>query len=289
MAEDTGESVDQVDDVQPDADAQGGGAPDAAAQTLHRVVFNGKEEQWPLEKIIRTAQVNESGQRKLQEAAQMRKATAEMEEKFGKDPVAVMVAKFGPEKAKEMMENKLYEIYQRGKESPEQREAREAKEELARLKTERQQLVEQQERQRQQALENHFADKWNREFTDAIKTSGLEHNAFNVGRMSELALLALDNDLDVNPVDIAKMVKDETEAKMRTLAKSLSAEQLIQYLGDETVEQIRKTNLTKLKQSPVQRRPGTAPKTRTASREPVVLSKEEKWERYKERLAKEGK
>lgn len=278
------DSVDQGEGAQPDAGAQ------VAESTPQRIKLNiyGREEEHDLEEVKRLAQIGKAGQQSLQKAAEMRKAVQQFEEQFGKDPVSAMVQKFGPEKTKEMLEHKLYEFYQKAKETPEQRESREAKEELSRLKAEREAEKAKAEEFRQQQLEDHFANKWNREFTDAIKTTGMEHNAFNVARMSELALLALDNELDVNPVDIAKMVKAENEDKLRKLTTTLSPEQLMQYLGDEMVDKIRKANLTKLKTSPVQRRPGTAPKPRKSSPSTPELSKEERWELYKAKLAKEG-
>lgn len=291
MADETVDAVDSSDQgevAQPGGEAQVA-EPGQNPGDMFEIVVDGQKEVVDRATAIRWAQLGKAGHVRLQKAAELTKAAKQFEDQFGKDPVAAMVAKFGPEKTKEMLEDRLYDMYERAKESPEKREAREAKEELERLRAEKQKLEDERETARQEALEKHFAEKWNREFTDAIKETGMDHTAENVARMAELGLLALENELDVDPADIARMVKHENETRLRKLATSLSPEQLIAYLGDEAIDKIRKANLTKLKSSPVQRRPGTAPKARSAKApETKELSPDERWEMYKNRLPKEG-
>lgn len=184
---------------------------------------------------------------KFQEAAEVRKAAMEFIEELKKNPRAVLtnpnigvdVKKF----AEQILNDELTEMDK----SPEQKEKERLTKELEELKKqakERDESAKQSEFQRLQLEQERDLEAG---ISAALDVGGLPKTPRTVKAMADYMLIALQNNIDLSPQEIAPIVKDMTQKEFKEVISSLSDDQLEDFLGKEVLGRLRKKNVAKAK------------------------------------------
>lgn len=224
-------------------------ATETAAQRTMRLKIEGQELELPESEVIALAQQGKQAGKKFQEAAQMRKEAEALAHLLKSNPKEAL-AKFGID-VRKFSEDTLVEMLERDAETPEQKKARENAERLAQYEREEKERKELERDSQLKALEEKHLKNYNEMFVQALEQSGLPKTPFTVKRMAELQLINVRNKLDLDPGQLAKLVREDYINEQKALFSSADGNTLMEILGADIVKKLSKAQIAKLKaQSP---------------------------------------
>lgn len=253
---------DDAPEVTP-APAPEGGAPEAVkeakkeAARLHKLKLDGEEVEVDDDELKRGYQLSKTGYKRLEEASVLRKQVEGFIAGFQSDPVATLrqlAGGAGPQgKAfRDAVEKYLYEEMSREQWSPEKKALYDAEQRLAATERERTALTEQRKREVFQQQQAHWAQKYEADISAAISAPdvGLPKTPSVVRRMAELMSKSLKLGLEVDPHDVAKLVKREFLDAQKEVLSGLDGAALMKLLGPELAKKIRQHEVAQLKTRP---------------------------------------
>lgn len=198
-----------------------------------------------LEYLRKEAQLSTVSQKRMQEAAEARKAERklnnEMEQFLStlKDPNALesILTELGHDTSQfaEDLLNKQIEEMQL---TPEQRELQQLREEMAKIKKAEEAAVEAKRQAEIKAMEDKYAADFQRDIMEAMDNGNLSKDAYTIQKMANLMRVAIDNNIDVSFSDIVPIIKEEQTSNIRNVLSGMSAEDILGFLSDKTVNDI---------------------------------------------------
>ncbi len=113
-------------------------------------------------------------------------------------------------------------------------------------------LQEREEKERQaeeDRLVSEHKQRLGASFMGALEKLGLPQSSgpWAVRRMAQLAERADELEMEFAPDDLASIVKDDFMQEHRAIASGMSAEQIIEWLGEEVVQKLRRFDLDRIK------------------------------------------
>lgn len=213
--------------------------------------------------VTKYLQKAEASDSKFQEAAEVRKAAMEFIEQLRKNPRKVLSDPNIGVDVKKFAEDILNEEIKEMEKSPEQREKERLQKELEELKKQAQEREETAKRAEFERLQLEQERILENEITAALDVGNMPKTPYAVKRMAEMMMIALENNIDLSPKDVAHIVKNNTMKDFKELLNSLSDDQVEDFIGKDVIGRIRKKNIAKVKavQSANNIKPsGTAPK-----------------------------
>jgi len=181
--------------------------------------------------LRRQLQLAKTGQKRMQEAAQLKKEHDSLLKLLQEQPDSVL-SKMGidPERfAVELLERKIAEAQK----SPEQK-AREAEmrelEELRRREQDLKNRMEQMEMSQLQAEQERVLEEG---VLNGLQSQALPASPATVKRMAEVMRLAIQRDIDLSPEDAAAIVKRELVQDLRKHAELLADDDLEEFISKE--------------------------------------------------------
>lgn len=274
------ESAPAASESAPDSAPQ----PETPAERKFRLKVNGQEKEFTEAEVLKRAQLAEAAQEKFQKAAHLEK----LEKAIQQGDRKAIQKLLGDDRFHNFAVEYLSERLEEEEMSPKERELRARERQLAeheeRIKSE------QAEKQAQamQQLEDHFAQKFDQEFSAAMKQLKLPPTPKAVARMAELMKQNLEMGLDLPATSIAQLVKEELTTTVKSIMDGLDDDSLAALLGEQVEEKLRKRSMAKLKNPLGTNRAAAATKAEAPrSTSQKRLSKEEFRERME--LIKAGK
>lgn len=223
----------------------------------HKLKVDGAEVEVDDDELKRGYSLSQASYKRMEEVSKLKKELQGFTAAFKKDPVSVMrqlaSGEGGESKAfREQVEKFLYEEMQREKMDPRERALVEREEKLRVEEQKRTAWAEEQEAARLQAQQDYWSKKYDEDISAALAEPGigLPKTAATVGRMAELMSKALTAGIDVAAKDVARLVRDEQLKSQKELLGGLTGEQLISFLGEETVKKIRLHEVALLRKAP---------------------------------------
>ena len=133
--------------------------------------------------------------------------------------------------------------------NPKELELRKREKKLKELEEQKAEERKLQEAQEFQAEQQKWVKHYDAEFTKAFKDSGLPPKPHLVKRAAELLLLKMDDpDLEDTTVDdIMGVIREEYDEERWNDLREMDPELLVQKLGEETLNRVRKTDLSRVK------------------------------------------
>lgn len=233
------------------------GASDEVIQSLietFKLKVNGEEKEVTLdwndkEDIIRRLQIAESGQQAMQHAAELEKNFEREIQGLVDDPWAKLEAMGFDVDA--LAEERIQQQIAQLQKSPEQLAQDEKDKELEDL---RQRLKTQDDEKRsveQQRLDFEAEQTLESQVTDALSaTSDLPKSPYVVKRIADAMLVAMDNGRDdITAADVIPWVQKEINEELQALFGAMPDKVLEQYLGNQTIDRLRKGRMAKMKTS----------------------------------------
>jgi hypothetical protein len=250
----------------------------------------GKDREMTLDELLKHASKGIGAEEKFGQAAKLAKAAAALEMKIKSDPFGALVEALGSrEAAHKFMEDNLYDEYKTKTLSPEQKAAAEAKraaDERENNLKKREQEIEQRELSRKA---EEFGRKFDTEATEAMRKIGLEQTEESVYEFARLARIAIDEDMELDLEDIAQRVKEDFSGRTSKHIGQLSAQQLMELIPEDRMNEISKLRLSKIRPRTGQGKPiaGIKQESQVQKKTKLPLNGmewEEYWDEYKSKL-----
>lgn len=195
------------------------------------------------EELIRHLQMSKMGQKRAQEKADLEKQVEAFFKAYQKDPFATMrELGMDPNKAIDDYINKEME---NSKKSPEQIEAEKARAELQALKAEREREREESKSKELARLQEAAFQQYDTAMETALAKSSLPKTVYNVKRIADYMLVALQAGKDVTPEDVIPLVEEELNNDLQEMFASLPEDKIEKLLGNDVINKLRKRRVAK--------------------------------------------
>jgi hypothetical protein len=204
-----------------------------------------------LEELTRIAQKGFGAEKKFQEAAKLRQQAEGLIETIKDNPIELMRHPALREKFEAAAEELIWEKIQKEQMTQEERELADSKAELERYRRQEQERQKAEQVRQRQELEAKYRADYQKQFVDALETGGIPKSDWSVQRMALYMKQALAQGYkNITPADVVPLVKKDWQKAQADLYGALDGDKLIETLGADVVEKIRKADVSKFKQRP---------------------------------------
>lgn len=212
-----------------------------------KLKIDGKEEELDEQEVLKRAQIASAAQKRMNEAAQLRKDVEQLVEMLRTNPLAVLADPALGLDVKKLFEDYANQQLEEESKSPEQREKEKLQKELEDLKKQAQTEKEAREKAEFERLKEKASQDLDNQMTAALETAGLPQNPYVIKRMADYMMLALQNDKEVSPNDIIPIVKKEIYGDFKQFLAISPDEVLEELLTKERINNLRKKALAAAK------------------------------------------
>jgi hypothetical protein len=197
------------------------------------------------EEVKKHLQKSRASDKRFQEAAEVRKAAIDFIEELKKNPRKVLSDPNINVDLKKFAEEIINEHIKELEKSPEQREKEALTAELEKLKKESKEREEAAKKSEFEKLQLQQEHELSSQIEAALDVGGLPKHPRTVKAMAEMMMIALQNDIDLSPQDIAPIVKNNTMGEFKEIIQALSDDQLEDFLGKEILGRLQKKRVAK--------------------------------------------
>ena len=195
------------------------------------------------EELIRHLQMSKMGQKRAQEKADLEKQVRAFFTAFEADPFAAM-AELGKDPNK-VIDDYINQQMENAKKSPDQIAREKLEKELQKLKSDRDREKEESNAKELERLQNQAFQQYDMQMEQALGKSSLPKTAYNVKRIADYMLVALEAGKDVTPEDVIPLVQEEMNGDLKEMFASLPEEQIEALLGEQVLNKLRKRRVAK--------------------------------------------
>ena len=238
------------------------GEEDTPKEELHTLKIDGEEQKLTLPQLIERAQKGAAADKRMAEAAELKKGAAILVQNLKKNPLSVLTSQIvgmSEDEVHKLAEDFLYDRYRYEKMSDEERSAFDAQKKLKVLEADKERTErENQERELQQKTEA-WQKHYNEQIVEAMKESPLPKNAYAAGRIAYYMLEAVKRSRDESIPEsdrikftkftakhAAKMVEQELKENLGHFLNNDEAH-LEDLLGNDVIGKVNKMSVEKLK------------------------------------------
>lgn len=265
-----------IDAVAPEADATDAPAPaeaQAAAaiaakdpKTLtpkevkqlkkYQLKIDGRTEDFEIdlnneEEVKKHLQMSRAAQSKMQQSAEMRKATEEFIQLLKTNPRRVLTDPNIGVDLKKLAQEIINEEIENASKSPEQLQIEKYQKELQEIKDKQKKDEEARKASEQTRLVKEHEEKIQSGIEQALKTSDLPKTPYTVRKMAEMMIIALNNNIELSPNDIVPLIRKQMIADYKELTSAASDDILEELIGKDNLSRVRKRTVAKVKAQPV--------------------------------------
>lgn len=219
-----------------------------------KIKINGVEKTVSLKDAITLAQRGAAADEKFREAAKHRKEMDDLISSVRDDPrkLGTLIKALTGKEPEQVYESELSRVLEELTLDPKEKQLREYKKKLEEFERREKAENERKEQEKFAAAQAQWEQKYDKQISDAIKSSGLPLNEDTIQYTADIMLKQLEIDPDNDPpMDIVMdMVRDRYVTQLGKMAKSIDAEKLLELLGDDGYENLAKAAKGK-KKSPV--------------------------------------
>jgi hypothetical protein len=229
------------------------------AADKYTIKVDGETLELSKEEMIRYAQMGKSGQKKMQEAAELQKRVNTFIELLKSDPAAILSdPSIGIDPVKFAQEVLAKQLEEESK-SPEQREQEQLKAELEALRKEKQTAEERRKQEAQEQKMKQYENEISDKIIKIMEVGKLPNTPRYLRTVADIMLTAVENNLNITPEAAARIARDEVISDNKKLYENMSDEELEDFLGQEVIKRVRKNSIKKVVPAKV------APQVKTAS------------------------
>lgn len=220
----------------------------------------------PDEKLMKDLQYSHAAQKRMQEAADLRKKFQDFVNNVKQDPFKVLKDPIFGIDLDKLAEQRLAQRYQEQLLSPQEQQVLQAQREAQQYKAQLEQIQKAQELQAQKELDARIEEETKRDFRLALEKSNLPPNDLTFGMMAQVASEALAEGLELTPQQMATEARERMSAMSQQVFSGLKGEQLLSYLGDSVVKEVLRTAVAKFQKPAVQPALIADPETKPAAK-----------------------
>lgn len=216
-----------------------------------KIKADGVESEVDEEEIVKLAQLGKSSSKRFEEAAKLRGQAENFIRALKENPGQVLLnSRLGIDRSvlEEFATNLLYERIQQEQMTDEQRQIQRQQQELEQYRRQMQEQQESEKEQRETALRQRYQEEYKAKISQALQDSGLPVTDWTFTRMAGYMRQAMEKGMDdITPNDVAKYVAKDWAQAQRDFYTSLDGQKLVEHLGDDVVDKIRKHTVQKYK------------------------------------------
>jgi hypothetical protein len=134
--------------------------------------------------------------------------------------------------------------------TPEQIEREKEKEEFRKLKEEREQEKEVMRQEKLKIIQEQEFSRYDVAMDKAFTEANVTKSPYLVKRMADYMILGLESGKKLEPADALSLVQEEMDSDLKEMFEKMPAEKLKEFLGKDTLEKIRKHNISMSKKAP---------------------------------------
>lgn len=250
----TDSETDSETDPDPDSEPNAEAKPEAKGSEFKPVRLKAGDreiEVKSMEELTRIAQKGVGAELKFQEAAKLRQQAESFIEVIKDNPIELMRHPAFREKFEQAAEDLIWEKIQKEQMSAEERELAESKAELERYRRAEQERQQQEQIRQRQELEAKYRADYQKQFIEALEVGGVPKSDWSVQRMALYMKQAIAQGMtNITPKDVVPYVRKDWQKAQADLYGALDGDKLIETLGSDVVEKIRKADVSKFKTKP---------------------------------------
>lgn len=214
---------------------------------MFKVKVNGEEVEVDEDELKAGYQTRKASDEKFREAAMSKKQAEEFIHLLRTNPKKVLsnpdlgidVRKFAEEFLVEQMEEEMMD--------PKDRELRDAKRQLEEIENEKKRIKEEEESKQAAQLKEKYSQEYQTSIVEALQTSGLPKSEHTVKRMAYYMHQGLKRGMNLGAKDVVSLVKQDYIDEQKALYSNLDGDMLVQLLGSDVADKIRKYDVSKVK------------------------------------------
>ncbi len=238
----------------PAAPPQDGSAAEARKEVERRkykLKIDGQEREEDLsdDEVSVRLQKASGAEKRMQEAAELRKKFMAATEAIRSDPYAALKDAFGID-LDEIAEKRLAAKYQEQLLPENERKELEYKRQIESRDAQLKAIKDAEEGKHREAFEAKVLADTEAGFLTALQTSGLPQNYETLKMMAEVAKFNLQHGLELSPEQIASEVRDRAHSQTQHVLKSMRGEGLLKYLGPDVIKEVLKLSVEKIRGKP---------------------------------------
>lgn len=200
-----------------------------------------------MDEITRLAQLGAASNEKFQEAAQIKREIQNVFETLATNPGKIFRHPTLGQKFREAAEKYIYEELQLESMPEHIREGELAKRRLAEMEQELSEQSEAQQAEEIQRQQQYFRQKFENDISQALRHGNLPQTPYNVRRTALHMQNAIENGYELTFDQLAELVRtDIMEEHKQLIANTPDVDTLINIIGKENVDRIRKHNIDKI-------------------------------------------
>jgi hypothetical protein len=208
------------------------------------------------EELAKMLQLAEVSQKRMQEAAELRKAEIKKNEEIQdfinrlKENPREILEHLGHD-VKNLAENILEDEVKKMEMSPEERKIQELQAELEKRKIAEEKALKKAEAEELERIKNQYAAEFEKDLIQSIESNELSQDPETVYRMSQYMRVALANNIDLSFNDIAPLVKNSLDSDLAKYLNRLSVAQLEKLLNKDKLSELITKKMPKKKKKVV--------------------------------------
>lgn len=223
----------------------------AAEKRKYKYKVDGQEVEEELtdDDIKKHLSMSKAAYKRMGEAAKEKQQAQQLVKMLRENPEAVLNNEqiMGSRKFREIAETYLAKQLEDQMLSPEEKYKREMEQKLRQYEENERTQKEQVEAKQLEQLQNHYAQEYEKTILTGLQSQGLPKTARTVKRMAELMSKNLQHGFDLEPSQLAEIVRQDYLKEIQELFGSTDSDALLSLLGDGVSNKIRQADLKKLK------------------------------------------
>lgn len=210
------------------------------------------EEELDDKELERRLSLSKGAYQRMEQAAKTQKQAEQFIRMLQQDPMKVLSNPqiMGQEKFREIAEQYLAKQLEDQMMSPDEKRRRDQEERLRAYEEQEKVAKQQAEQEQMQRLEDHYRGEYEKTIMKGLQSQNLPKTPKTVRRMAELMAKSAENGIDLSPEHLAEIVKEDYINEMREMFGSTEGDVLLQLLGEDVGNKIRKADLAKLRGTP---------------------------------------
>lgn len=282
-------TAEQMDEALASAEESEDSTPQAK---LYKVKIDGKEVEVSEDELLTGYQSRKASQKRFEEGAKMKKYADQVLELTKTNPFQALLSMgVDPEQARKMAEDYLIERMEEESLDPKEKELRAAKKKIEELEKKDIEKKQKEEQERSVKAKEAYGEEIDNQIVEALTGSGLPPTSYTVKRVAYYLNRALDHNLDLQPKDVIKYVKQDYEKDLSSFLGAYDGDKILSAVPKPVLDKIRKALVSKVKnKQPAQ----TSVKTESVQQATPSEDKKEKkqmtmaeWREFNEKLMRE--
>ncbi len=214
-----------------------------------KLKFNGKdiEEDLPFEVeeqhaqwLVQQRQKAMLADHKAREYAQLENEVGAFIQELRKNPKKALANPAIGLDIKELAASILQEEIERSQKTPEQLRAEEAEAKLQELMAEREKEKREMEERNLEMLTEREYERYDNLMSAALEKSDLPQSPYVVKRMTELMIMAVENNIDIDPKDVVPLIREELRNDISQMFGKMPAELIEEIVGKDVLGKLGK-------------------------------------------------